>query len=217
MIGERVTKSVARLKASKFKSFSFLLFSFSVASLDQNGTPLLAVAHAQEGLGSKATIVIESISNSSATRGKKIVVTQYRDEQCSRLGKTEKVFRKNYAKDLHSFSPLEVEIDRPFIFQVSYTEKRRDEIRSCAAISNVSLKANHSYKATFNIVDEVIGCNISVYDVTDIIQASGDQKPNSELAHVTVLDRKPEFTCKRVGKQGYKNGAPVYSFKDRLG
>jgi len=185
----------------------------------------LALAQAQETQAGKAIIVIESISNSGATRGKNLVVTYYQDEQCSRRGKSDKVFKKNYVNDIHSFNPLAVETDSPFIFQVSYLEKRRSETRSCAAISNVSLKPNRSYKAVFKIVDEVIGCNISVFDVTDIVQASAakveetapEQFSGVSLLEVPIMDKKPEFGCARVGKQGYKSGTPVYNYKDRLG
>ena len=188
---------------------------------------LATPAYAQQA-APKATIVIESVSDTKATRGKQLEVTYYQDEQCSRRGKSEKVFKKNYAKDLHRFNPLMVETGMRFIFQVSYLEKRRDETRACDAISSVSLKPNRSYRAVFRVVDEVVGCNIRVYDVTDIIQnpaviAANDQPStvdtNSELQflEVPVIDSYPGSTCAKVGKKGYKSGTPVYSYKDRLG
>jgi len=201
----------------------------AVFFLSCSSVGLFSSAYAQQVQANKAQIIIESISNSAATRGKNLVVTYYQDEQCGRRGKTDRVFKKNYVDDEHSFNPLAVETDVPFIFQVSYLEKRRAETRSCAAISNVELKPNRSYKAVFKIVDEVIGCNISVFDVTDIIQAqvavvdenaapeAANQSPEIGFLEVPVMDRKPEFTCARVGKPSYKSGTPVYTYKDRLG
>lgn len=173
----------------------------------------------------KATIVIESVSNSTATRGKNLEVTYYQDEQCGRRGKSDKVFKQNYVKDLHTFNRLEVETDVRFIFQVSYLEKRRSETRACAAISSVELKPNRSYKAVFQVVDDVVGCNIRVFDVTDIIQnpvmlAAADQADASsqlQFLQVPVIDVEPESSCFKVDKIGYKSGTPVYSYKDRLG
>lgn len=181
----------------------------------------------------KAMITIESISKSQASRGKNLLVTYYADQQCRRRGKTDRVFKKNYADDEHRFNPLAVDTDMPFIFQVSYTEKRRNETRRCAAISSINLEPGRSYKATFNIIDEVIGCNISVFDVTDVIVAEaaleaqlaanengGAVEPVAEIvipAEIPVVDAKPETTCASVGKEGYKSGTPVYSYKDRLG
>lgn len=204
------------------------LGNIEVQDSDSHGMRLIASVHAQDV--AKATIVIESISKSSATRGKNLLVTYYQDEQCSRRGKTDRVFKKNYVNDVHRFNPLAVEVDVPFIFQVNYVEKRRDEIRRCTAISNVQLQANRSYKAVFNIVEEVIGCNISVYDVTDIAQQALEPSetdnvdalpvapnPDLELLQVPLKDNKPEYTCSKIGKQGYKSGTPVYSYKDRLG
>ncbi len=205
------------------------LLAASVFFLSSSSVGLISSAYAQQAQPNKAQIVIESISNSAATRGKNLVVTYYQDEQCGRRGKTDRVFKKNYVDDVHSFNPLAVETDVPFIFQVSYLEKRRAETRSCAAISNVDLKPNRSYRAVFKIVDEVVGCNISVFDVTDIIQAQAQaaaenvapeavsQNPEVTLLEVPVMDKKPEFTCARVGKPSYKSGTPVYTYKDRLG
>lgn len=176
----------------------------------------------------KATIIIESVSNSRASRGKNLAVTYYQDLQCGRRGKSEKVFKKNYVKDLHRFNPLAVETDVPFIFQVSYLEKRRDETRACDAISSVELEPGRSYKAVFQVIDEVVGCNIRVFDVTDINQnqlavVTGDDISTLAIAselqflQVPVIDSQPESTCAKVGKKGYKSGTPVYSYKDRLG
>jgi hypothetical protein len=204
----RVYKDGLQFKPSTFEILSFLVLSFFLPAAALVSAVLVPAAYAQE----TATITIESVSNSSATRGKKIVVTHYLDEQCGRRGKTDKVFKKNFADDLHSFNPLAVETDSPFIFQVSYTEKRRTETRSCATIANVKLEANRSYKAVFNIVEEVLGCTIDVYDITD--QAANS---SPESVQTLVEHSKPEFTCHRVGKPGYKSGAPVYSYKDRLG
>jgi hypothetical protein len=175
---------------------------------------------------STATIVIESVADTNATRGRKLAVTYYQDEQCSRRGKSNKVFSKNYAKDLHRFNPWIVETDIRLIFQVNYIEKRRDETRACDAISSVSLKPGRSYRAIFRVVDDVVGCNIRVFDVTDIIQkpavlATGDQQPKGDSSsepqflEVPVKDSYPESTCVKVGEKGYKSGTPVYSYQGR--
>lgn len=220
------SSKVAGLKGRLIQSVFVLSLFLSLSTL----SPVFAQAANVPG---KAMITIESISKSQATRGKNLVVTYYADQQCGRRGKTDRVFKKNYVDDEHRFNPLAVDTDMPFIFQVSYTEKRRNETRSCAAISSVELKANRTYKAVFEIVEEVIGCNISVVDVTDVIAAesaleaqlvakeSGQAiEPSSDIVVPTetpVVDAKPENTCVRVGKEGYKSGTPVYSYKDRLG
>ncbi|MBL4671760.1 MAG: hypothetical protein JKX81_05830 [Arenicella sp.] len=78
------------------------------------------------------------------------------------------------------------------------------------------------------MIDEVVGCNIRVFDVTDVIEnfavlATGDQSSksdtNSELQflEVPVIGSYPESTCVKVGKKSYKSGTPIYSYKDRLG
>ena len=121
-----------------------------------------------------------------------------------------------------------VETDLRFIFQVNYLEKRPAETRVCDAISSVSLKPGRSYRAVFRVIDEVVGCNIRVFDVTDVIEnfavlATGDQSSksdtNSELQflEVPVIDSYSELTCVKVGKKSYKSGTPIYSYKDRLG
>jgi hypothetical protein len=213
-----------RERFRNFFSLSVMLLLLGIAS--SRGL-LVTPAYAQQ-VADNATIVIEAESNSSATRGKKLEVTYYQNEECGLRGKSEKVFKKNYAKDRHSFNPLMVETDTRFIFQVSYLEERRGETRACAAISNVALEANRSYKAIFRVVDEVVGCNIRVFDVTDKIQNAvavvvDDQSPaadaNSELLflQVPVIDTYPESTCAKVGKKSFKSGTPVYSYKDRLG
>ena len=84
---------------------------------------------------------------------------------------------------------------------------------------------NRSYKAVFQVVDDVVGCNIRVFDVTDIIQnpvmlAAADQADASsqlQFLQVPVIDVEPESSCFKVDKIGYKSGTPVYSYKDRLG
>jgi hypothetical protein len=213
-----------RTLARKFLSISAVGLLVSVGSAN---TSLVTSAYAQQD-APQATIVIETVSETNATRGKKLAVTYYQDEQCSRRGKSEKVFKKNYAKDRHRFNSLMVETDMRFIFQVSYVEKRRDETRACDAISSVSLEPNRSYRAIFRVIDEVVGCNIRVFDVTDIIQNSagvanvdqpsnGDSNSKLQFLEVPVIDAYPESTCANVGKKGYKSGTPVYSYKDRLG
>lgn len=222
------------IKSGKFLGLKRKLihccFALSLIVIPSILSPVLAQTPNVPG---KAMITIESISKSQATRGKNLLVTYYADQQCGRRGKTDRVFKKNYVDDEHRFNPLAVDTDLPFIFQVSYTEKRRNETRSCAAISSVNLEPNRSYRAVFNIVEEVIGCNISVVDVTDVIAAEAALEaqlaakengeataPSTEIvvpAEIPIADAKPENTCVRVGKEGYKSGTPVYSYKDRLG
>ncbi len=227
----RINSSIVGSKAAGLKGM--LIQAFFITSLFISLSSLSPVLAQTDNGPGKAMITIESISKSQATRGKNLVVTYYADQQCGRRGKTDRVFKKNYVDDEHRFNPLAVDTDMPFIFQVSYTEKRRNETRSCAAISSVELKANRTYKAVFEIVEEVIGCNISVVDVTEVIAAqtaleaqlaaneSGQAMESSvEIvvpAETPVADAKPENTCVRVGKEGYKSGTPVYSYKDRLG
>ena len=79
---------------------------------------------------------------------------------------------------------------------MSYLEKRRNESRSCVAISSVELEPNRRYSAIFEVVGEVVGCNISVFDVTD---STPDQNPEN----VPMADAEPELTCAKVGKHGY--------------
>ncbi len=230
---DRIWSVLSILKTASYVITALILSGIDWNVDDNKIRPGFGTVSAQELTAGKATIVIESVSNSLATRGKNLLVTYYQNEQCGRRGKTDRVFKKNYVKDLHRFNTLAVEIDEPFIFQVSYTEKRRDETRSCAAISNVTLEENRSYKAVFNIVDQVIGCNIKVFDVTDIDQAAlakaetdkaqGDNQvvpessANALLLKVPMMDKRPMYTCSKVNKQGYKSGTPVYSYKDRLG
>jgi len=218
-----ITRNISNYDLVKNIS-ALALFGLSVSI-----NPVFAQAESEPG---KAAITIESISNSKATRGKSLVVTHYADEECGRRGKTDRVFKKNYAEDEHRFNPLVVDTDRPFIFQVSYTEKRRNETRSCAAISSVDLQADRSYRAVFKVVDDVVGCNISVEDVTDVFNAEAElnsqqakhesNDPAAKTADIVVpaatpvVDAKPELSCIRVGKAGYKNGTPVYSYKHRL-
>lgn len=183
---------------------------FLLSTLDVSDAGLFSSAYAQNSeLSTKATIVIETDSSSAATKGRTLKVTHYKDTQCSRPGKTDKLFRKNFADDNHQFKPLVVETDVPFIFQVSYLEKRRNESRSCVAISSVDLKPNRRYSAIFKVVGEVVGCNISVFDVTDSTADQGSE-------NVPIVDAEPELTCAKVGKFGYKSGTPVYSYNDRL-
>ena len=239
-----ITEQRFRLTRSKSivipsHAFALLMGGLLLGAMVFFGEPLISFASAQDGQPAKATIVIESVSNSSATRGKNLLVTYYQDEKCSRRGRTDKVFKKNSVKDFHRFNALEVDLDAPFIFQVSYTEKRRRETRSCAAIANVTLQENRSYKAIFEIVDEVAGCNIAVFDVTNIIntddlsridktfraaESTGnaenlepDPSPEPDSLPVPVVDAKPSHTCTKVGKRGFRSGTPVYNYKDRLG
>ena len=76
-----------------------------------------------------AQLTIEAVTNSSAKRGKNFQVTQYSDESCSKRGRSEKVDEKKYVDKTHTFKPLQVNLDTPFLFQVSYVEKRRKNIR----------------------------------------------------------------------------------------
>ena len=185
-------------------------FVFLLSTLNVSGAGLFSSAYAQNSeLPTTATIVIETDTRSSATKGRALKVTHYQDTQCNRRGKTDKLFRKNFAGDNHAFKPFIVETDTPFIFQVSYVEKRRNESRSCVAISSVDLKPNRRYSAIFKVVGEVVGCNISVFDVTD---STADQ----DSENVPIVDAEPELTCAKVGKFGYKSGTPVYSYNDRL-
>jgi len=221
----KISRTQFRLQGAIARQYSsFTAVGLLGALTIGNGLPAYAQQEARN-----AMIVIETVSNTKATRGKKIAVTYYQDEQCSRRGKSEKVFRKNYAKDLHRFNPLMVETDTRFIFQVSYIEKRRGETRACDAISSVSLKPSRSYRAVFRVIDDVVGCNIKVFDITDIIErtsttlAAGGYPPkdesNSRLQYleVPIVDAYPESTCAKVGKKGYKSGTPVYSYENRLG
>lgn len=154
-----------------------------------------------------AQITIETVSNSAATRGKNYLVSYYADEACSKRGKSSKVFEKKYANNLHTFNALSVEVDQAFIFQVAYLEKRRGEVRRCSAMANVDLQVGHDYKAVFNVIGEVVGCKIEIFDLT-----------TSEATTPTLIEhKKPVETCAKVGKKGYGNGTPVYTYKDRLG
>jgi hypothetical protein len=190
-----------------------------------------------------AQLTIEGLSNSSATRGKNFAVTYYADEACSRRGKTHKVFEKKYADNIHTFNALAVETDKPFIFQVSYLEKRRGQTRRCSSIANVDLKENGVYKAVFSIVDEVTSCNIKVYDLSPTVISNSKLASSSEKLiqgeanvamikqaqqdptllslslspQVQIEHRTPDATCAKVGETGYKSGTPVYTYKNRLG
>jgi hypothetical protein len=221
------------------RALLFTLFAFT------------SVTAAQEG--STAELTIEGISNSSSIGSKSFTVTKYADEACSKLGKTHKVFKKKYAKNVHTFKPLTVDVSQPFVFQVAYLEERRSEIKRCASIANVDLKENGRYKAVFSIVDEVIGCDIKIYDLdyvagtetsdlalpsstTEEIAASDEgaqvvaevdetNTPQEDALEVTSVAsspseieyKKPAETCTKVGKMGYRNGTPVYTYKDRFG
>jgi hypothetical protein len=180
---------------------------------------------AQQSSTSTAQLTIEGVSNSSATRGKNYAVTFYADEACARRGKTHKVFEKKYADSIHTFNALAVDVDQPFIFQVDYLEKRRGQTRRCSSIANVDLKESGNYKAVFSIMDEVTSCNIKIYDMNPAVLNNSDQQAqkNSLLASsainspVEIEYKKPAASCAKVGKIGYKNGTPVYTYKDRLG
>jgi hypothetical protein len=209
---------------------------------------LTSVVTAQES--GTAQLTIEGNSQSSSVGSRSYTVTKYADEACSKLGKTDKVFRKKYAKSVHTFKALAVDSSQPFIFQVSYLEERRSEIKRCAAIASVDLKENGNYKAVFSIVDEVLGCNIKIYDMdpdavavsnepispslerdeiaaggevgtkvanTDEAQQGAETLSSAAGSPIEVEYTKPAETCSKVGKMGYKNGTPVYTYKDRFG
>lgn len=182
-----------------------------------------------------AQITIETLSNSSATRGKNYLVSYFADEDCSKRGKSSKIYEKKYADSTHTFNPLSVELDQAFIFQVAYLEKRRGETRRCTAIANVELQPRHNYKAVFSVVDEVVGCHIEIFDLTpteSVVNEEGQKNQNiltgeaptaeqpssSKVVSPNVVEhKKPAKTCARIGEKGYGNGTPVYTYKDRLG
>lgn len=152
---------------------------------------------------------------------------------------------------MHTFKPLAVDVSQPFVFQVSYLEERRSEIKRCASIANVDLKENGNYKAVFSIVDEVLGCNIKIYNLDPAAIAESTEPVSSPLVDEEIATDeetaqveadetisvqqdelvapsvagppyeidyiKPAETCTKVGKTGYKNGTPVYTYKDRFG
>ncbi len=167
---------------------------------------------AQEG---SATLLIEVHSDTSANRGKNYKITHYADENCAKRGKSDKVFEKKYAKQKHVFERLPLETGSNFVFQIAYNEKRREGTRACTVMADFAPEAGHTYKALYTVIEEVIGCELKIYDIS----GSGDAGLGSAESASTLIEvaySKPEFACKKVGKKGFKNGTPVYSYKNRL-
>lgn len=111
---------------------------------------------------------------------------------------------------------MQVDTSGNLILQIAYDEKRRGGTRACASIVNLALSEGRTYKAVYQVIEEVIGCEIKIYDVSDVATGAEEDAANP-YAHLSLVEfTKPEFTCKKVGKQGFKDGTPVYSYKNRL-
>lgn len=142
-------------------------------------------------------------TDSEKTLGRHYTVTRYLDELCNKPKKNAKLLRKKYVKNQHQFEPLSVPTNELFIFQVDYSEKRRDSERSCAASVGFTPKDGRRYKAVSEVSGQVSRCLIKLYDVTD-----GEQELEPEL--------RPKTMCTRKGATGNGNGVPSHSMIERF-
>ena len=151
--------------------------------------------YAVENQDEFANLSLETSTDSKGTQGRHYVASAYLDESCNKPKKNAKVFRKKYAKDVHKFNSKPIAAGRKFLFQVKYSESRRDEDRDCSYIVAFSPENGRSYKARYNVWGQTAKCSLSIVDTTD----GGE---------VEVEHQEPEYSCAKPGTKGNRNGVP---------
>lgn len=146
-----------------------------------------------------ARFSVQLSSDSDGVRNRHYTVTQYADAQCAKPSDKSRLYRKKYAKQTHTFKEIEIASSRPFYFQVDYLEKRRKGERSCSALLGFQPASNRSYRAVYQSLGQVSGCDVKLFDVT-----------TSELQPVSAVDLPPQ-SCDGNQPSGINNGVPVHT------
>ena len=176
----------------------------------------LPSASAKDANSNKASIVVEVLAESVKPKGTKSKVTQYADEQCNRRGRSDRLAEKRNLKGKHQFKPISIDADSNFIFQVSFEQKKLRQLKSCSSIANLELEAGHEYKVVYQVIGEVLGCSMSIYDLTaeqTVKQSSSSvSTQESETQNLGMIAyNTPELSCLKIGKTGFKNNVPVHT------
>jgi len=180
-----------------------------------------------------ADLTIEVMAEFVPKRGTKYKVTRYADEQCGKHGKTDRLLEKRSVAGRHVFKTLTLDASENFIFQVRFEQKKLRQLKSCASIANLTLQPGHEYKVVYEIIGEVLGCSMKIYDLTatePVTPAGSDntlgeqETEGAVVAETTpevteptpgepveVAYNEPELSCLKIGKAGFKNNVPVHS------
>lgn len=149
------------------------------------------------------TLTIDAYSDSQNTTGMHYMIRSFSDASCEKPKKKDKLFRKKYAKPEENFKAIELTVDKPFFFQVEYSEKRRLEERFCNYMIGFVPEDGRSYRAQYNVKGQVSGCSI------DIIDAQTEEPVETELI-------RPERWCKKNSSNGSSNGVAEHKILRRF-
>ena len=215
---ERVRIAVSRIAGLAFVSGTLILSGASFAQenqaeatpqqQDQNqgmetivAEPLpIATPAAQAPEPGIARFSVEANSDSVDIKNRHYTVMQYLDGQCSKAGRSARMYRKKFGKETHNFEEKEITSGTEFFFQVEYLEARRQEDRACTVLSGFTPAANRRYKAVYETSGQVSRCSVKIFDVTE------------EQVEITAISR-PERTCFRGKPTNNKNSVPIHTVK----
>lgn len=153
-----------------------------------------------------ATLTVLAESDSEGTTGMHYAVVRYADQTCAKADKPRKLFRKKFASKKQNLGQTSIPASGKFWLQINYQESRRGQERFCDNLLGFDPKAGHDYRVSITVSGQVSMCKIEVFE----------GRSGQGLSLEPIEHEHPEYSCKKVNKQGNPNSAPVHSSLKRF-
>ena len=129
-----------------------------------------------------AEMIFIARNDSIGTSVRKVRVLSFPNSKCANGMGSRKIAQKMFSRHYEAFGPIKVVANKPFTFAVTYLDARAAQNRDCSVTATFTPLTGHSYKAAFDVVDDVSQCGLKVQDNTF-----------QEVSDVTF--ESPEYSC----------------------